>query len=116
MLNDDRAFLPFETGDGSIAIYRKTAIRRLSPMFAAEKMTSQDPYEILDVTRESSDAEIHAAYRRAVASVHPDHIQSLGLPEEFVHLATRRAAAINIAYDKIKRERNGAMAKEPSLG
>jgi DnaJ like chaperone protein len=79
-------------------------------MFAAEKITSSDPYDILGVTRDASDAEIHAAYRRAVASVHPDHIQSLGLPEEFVHLATRRAMAINSAYDKIKRERNAAAA------
>jgi hypothetical protein len=116
MLNDDRAFLPFETGDGSIAIYKKTAIRRLSPMFAAEKITSNDPYDILGVTREVGDAELHAVYRRAVASVHPDHIQSLGLPEEFIHLATRRAMAINAAYDKIKRERNGAAEKELSAG
>jgi hypothetical protein len=114
MLNDDRAFLPFETGDGSIEIYKKTAIRRISPMFAAEKITSSDPYGILGVGRDVSDAEIHAAYRRAVATVHPDHVQSLGLPEEFVHLATRRAMAINSAYDRIKRERNGAAAASAS--
>ena len=48
---------------------------------------------------------MHQAYRKALASVHPDHIQALGLPEEFVEFATKRAMAINDAYDKIKRER-----------
>jgi hypothetical protein len=105
MLNDDRQFIPFETSDGSIVIYKKTAIRRLSPLFAAERTASKDPYDIIDVSHKATDQEIHEAYRKGIASVHPDHIQALGLPEEFIELATRRAAAINDAYDKIKRER-----------
>jgi len=105
MLNDDRKFLPFETSDGDIIIYKKESIRRLSPLFAAERMASKDPYDIIDVSHKATDQEIHEAYRKAVASVHPDHIQALGLPEEFVDLANRRAMAINDAYDKIKRER-----------
>jgi len=105
MLNDERDFIPFETSDGSIIIYKKGALRRLSPLFAAERMASRDPYDIIDVSHKASDQEIHEAYRKAVSSVHPDHIQALGLPEEFVALATRRAMAINDAYDRIKRER-----------
>jgi hypothetical protein len=105
MLNDERRFLPFETNNGSVVIYNKRAIRRLSPLFAAERMASKDPYDIIDVSHKASDQEIHEAYRKAVASVHPDHIQALGLPEEFMELATRRAMAINDAYDRIKRER-----------
>jgi hypothetical protein len=105
MLNDDRQFLPFETSDGAIIIYKKNAIRRLSPLFAAERMASKDPYDVIDVSHKASDQEIHQAYRKALASVHPDHIQALGLPEEFVEFATKRAMAINDAYDKIKRER-----------
>jgi hypothetical protein len=108
MLNDEREFMPFETSDGSIVIYRKSAIRRLSPLFAAERMASRDPYDIIDVPHKASDHEVHEAYRKAIASVHPDHIQALGLPDEFIELATRRAAAINDAYDKIKRQRQGA--------
>jgi DnaJ domain len=108
MLNDERLFIPFETSDGSIIIYRKTAIRRLSPLFAAERMATRDPYDIIDVSRKATDKEVHEAYRKAIASVHPDHIQALGLPEEFVELATKRAMAINDAYDKIKRERGSA--------
>jgi DnaJ-domain-containing protein 1 len=105
MLNDDRQFVPFESSDGTITIYRKTAIRRLSPLFAAERMASKDPYDIIDVSAKATDQEIHEAYRRAVSSVHPDHIQALGLPEEFIEFATKRTMAVNDAYDKIKRER-----------
>jgi DnaJ domain len=115
MLNDDRHFIPFESGDGSIVIYKKTAIRRLSPLFAAERMASKDPYDIIDVSHKATDQEIHDAYRKGIATVHPDHIQALGLPDEFIELATRRAAAINDAYDKIKRERGiGRPAVSPS--
>ena len=105
MLNDERDFMPFETSDGSIIIYKKSALRRLSPLFAAERMASRDPYDIIDISHKATDQEVHEAYRKAVASVHPDHILALGLPEEFVALATKRAMAINDAYDRIKRER-----------
>ncbi len=105
MLNDDRQFIPFETSDGSIVIYKKTAIRRLSPLFAAERKATKDPYDIIDVSAKASDQEIHDAYRKGIASVHPDRIQALGLPVDFMELATMRAAAINDAYDRIKRER-----------
>ena len=105
MLNDDRAFIPFETSDGSIIIYKKSAIRRLSELFAAERAATRDPYDIIDVSAKASDKELHDAYRRAIMSVHPDHVQSLGLPQEFLELATKRAMAINEAYDKIKQQR-----------
>ena len=105
MLNDERDFIPFETNDGAIVIYKKQALRRLSPLFAAERMASRDPYDIIDVSHKATDQEVHEAYRKAIASVHPDHILSLGLPDEFVDLATKRAMAINDAYDKIRRER-----------
>jgi DnaJ-domain-containing protein 1 len=108
VLNDERDFIPFETASGKIMIYQKTAIRSINPLFAADKISSRDPYDILDVSHKASDEEIHQAYRRAVAAVHPDHVQSLGLPEEFLELATKRSAAINDAFDKIKRERGEA--------
>lgn len=105
MLNDDRLFIPFETSDGAIIIYKKSAIRRVTELFAAERMATRDPYDIIDVSSKATDKEVHDAYRRAIASVHPDHIQAMGLPQEFVELATKRAMAINEAYDKIKQQR-----------
>ena len=56
---------------------------------------------------------MHEAYRRAIASVHPDHIQALGLPQEFLELATRRAMAVNDAYDRIKKERGLQPVEQP---
>ncbi len=110
VLNDERAFIPFETTESTIVIYKKTAIRRVTELFAAERAATRDPYDIIDVSAMASDKELHEAYRRAIASVHPDHIQSLGLPQEFIELATKRAMAINDAYDRIKRERGGEPA------
>jgi hypothetical protein len=105
MLNDDRGFIPFETSDGAIIIYKKSAIRRVSELFAAERTATRDPYDIIDVSAKATDKELHEAYRRALAAVHPDHVQSLGLSQEFIELATRRAMAVSEAYDRIKRER-----------
>ena len=62
MLNDDRAFIPFETSDGSIIIYKKSAIRRLSELFAAERAATRDPYDIIDVSAKASDKELHDAF------------------------------------------------------
>jgi hypothetical protein len=108
VLNDERAFMPFETTEGTIVIYKKTAIRRLTELFAAERTATRDPYDIIDVSAKATDKELHEAYLRAIAAVHPDHIQSLGLPQEFLELATKRAMAINDAYDRIRAERGGA--------
>ena len=113
MLNDERAFIPFETTDSTIVIYKKSGIRRLTELFAAERGATRDPYDIIDVSAKASDKEVHEAYRRAIASVHPDHIQSLGLPQEFIELATRRAMAINDAYDRIKQERGVTVVEQP---
>jgi DnaJ like chaperone protein len=35
---------------------------------------------------------------------HPDRLIARGVPEEFVKLANEKLAAINGAYDKIKKE------------
>jgi hypothetical protein len=113
MLNDERMFIPFETVDGDSIIYKKNAIRRLTELFAAERTATRDPYDIIDISAKASDKEVHEAYRRAIASVHPDHIQSLGLPLEFLELATRRAMAINDAYDRIKLERGSVVPEQP---
>jgi hypothetical protein len=113
VLNDERMFIPFETTDGTIIIYKKNAIKRLTELFAAERAATRDPYDIIDVSAKATDKEVHEAYRRAITSVHPDHIQSLGLPREFIELATRRAMAVNDAYDRIKRERGMTAVEQP---
>jgi DnaJ like chaperone protein len=64
-----------------------------------------DPYEILGVKREMSDAEVKAAYRKLVRDTHPDRLIAKGVPKEFIDLATEKLATINAAWDKIAQER-----------
>ncbi|MCC2112050.1 MAG: DnaJ family molecular chaperone [Hyphomicrobiales bacterium] len=64
-----------------------------------------DPYVILGADRSMSDAEIRRHYRRLVAENHPDRHIALGMPEEFIRIATEKLAAINEAYDRIAAER-----------
>jgi DnaJ like chaperone protein len=64
-----------------------------------------DPYTILGVTREMSNEEIRAAWRKLVRDNHPDKLIAQGLPEEFVTLANNKLATINAAYDKVAKER-----------
>jgi DnaJ like chaperone protein len=64
-----------------------------------------DPYTILGVTREMSNDEIRAAWRKLVRDNHPDRLMAQGLPEEFVKMANEKLATINAAYDKVAKER-----------
>ena len=67
---------------------------------------ASDPYEVLGVGHEASDAEIKAAHRRLVVENHPDKLVAEGLPQEFVDLANEKLATINAAYDRIRERRN----------
>jgi hypothetical protein len=103
-LNDNRLFLPFESADGTTEIIRKEAIRRVIPM-ENEARTGRGPYDILGVSETATDAEVKAAYHKAIAPVHPDSIGAMNLPPDFVLLANRMAAQTNEAYAKIKKLR-----------
>lgn len=109
-LNDDREFLPFERPDGSLTIIAKKTILRLSPMEAARALDSRDPYEMLGIDASASDEAVQEAYHRAVSAVHPDRVHSLGLPLDFLDMATRRAAQLNDAYRKIRKARKDGTA------
>lgn len=66
---------------------------------------SEDPYVILGVDHQASDDEIRHTYRLLVRENHPDKLIARGVPEEFIRLANDKLAAINGAYDLIRRER-----------
>jgi DnaJ-domain-containing protein 1 len=106
-INDTREFLPFENAEGETEIINKHHIRRIVPMESSTRPT-RSPYDILGVTETASDAEIKAAYHKAITPVHPDNIQALNLPPDFVSLANRMAAQANEAYAKIKKLRGKA--------
>lgn len=64
-----------------------------------------DPYKVLGVTTDSTDAEIKSAYRTLIRENHPDRLMAEGVPKEMIELATKETQAINAAYDRIARER-----------
>jgi DnaJ like chaperone protein len=64
-----------------------------------------DPYAILGIGRSAGDAEIRKHYRRLVRENHPDLHIGGGMPAELIEVATERLARINVAYDRIARER-----------
>ncbi|MCE9522058.1 MAG: TerB family tellurite resistance protein [Alphaproteobacteria bacterium] len=65
----------------------------------------EDPYVILGVEHSVSNDDLKRAYHKLVRENHPDSMIARGVPAEFVRLATEKLAAINGAYDKVKKER-----------
>jgi DnaJ like chaperone protein len=63
------------------------------------------PYELLHVPRDIPDAELKSHYRKLMVENHPDRLTAQGLPPEFIEIATKKVAAINAAYEEIRRER-----------
>ncbi|GAB0116164.1 TerB family tellurite resistance protein [Acidisoma sp. 7E03] len=64
-----------------------------------------DPYAELGLTRSASNDQLREARKRLMRENHPDSLAARGVPPEFVARATERAARVNAAWDRIKRER-----------
>lgn len=63
------------------------------------------PYEVLGLSPDATDEEVKARHRALVLAHHPDRLAAHGVPEEFRSTAGRELAAINAAYDAIRKER-----------
>jgi hypothetical protein len=59
-----------------------------------------NPYRVLGLTDEATDAEVDRAWRRLIAQYHPDKLT--GVADELRRQAETRARAINAAYDRIQ--------------
>lgn len=70
-----------------------------------------DPYAVLGLSRTASDAEVKTAYRRLAHEYHPDRLIAQGVPREFIDVANAKMAAINAAYERIRKQR----ARPPAL-
>ena len=66
----------------------------------------EDPYSVLEVSPDATDAEIKAAHRKILKENHPDLAMARGVPEEMLKLCDQKMAAANAAYDRIKELRN----------
>lgn len=64
-----------------------------------------DPFVILGVDPEASDVAIKSAYRKLIKEHHPDLLIAQGVPEELIDVANEKLAAINNAYDKVRKIR-----------
>ncbi|MBM4358678.1 MAG: J domain-containing protein [Deltaproteobacteria bacterium] len=87
--------------------YRNVRLRSRSPRPATPKpparpsSRSEDPHDTLGVPRGASQAEIRDAYLERVREYHPD-VLARAAPE-LRRLAERRMAAINAAYEALRR-------------
>ena len=98
--------LQFLRGVSDIFGFDVTTFERVTTI--VDNRQPDDPYVILGVPKDASDADVKAAHRKLVVENHPDKLIAQGLPEEFVEVANRKVAAFNAAYDRIKRERGMA--------
>lgn len=66
-------------------------------------MSMRDPYAVLGISPQATDAEVKAAYREMARKYHPDNYSDNPLSE----LAQEKMQEINEAYDAIVRMRQG---------
>ena len=59
-------------------------------------------YKILGLSKNANFEEVSNQYRKLVKQYHPDRLQGMGLPKEFIELANQKLSAINKAYSEIK--------------
>ncbi len=62
---------------------------------------ARDPWAVLGVTADTTEAEIRAAYLQLVKEHHPDRLLAKGVPPEFMAVSAARMATLNAAYAQI---------------
>lgn len=72
---------------------------------ARHVLAGPDPYKVLGIEPDASDAEVKKRYRNQVAEAHPDRLIARGVPAEFVKIANDRMAALNEAWRQVSLER-----------
>jgi len=64
-----------------------------------------EAYEVLDLPRTATDAEVKRSYRRLMSQNHPDKLVARGLPESMLEVAKQKTQAIQAAYERIRESR-----------
>jgi DnaJ like chaperone protein len=105
------------TSDGAVTADELAYLERVSELFGQNPLTfrrikavhlgaeKDDPYAVLGVAHDATDAELRSAWKAQLSEAHPDRARGRGLPSEFIEVAEAKAAAINAAFDAIMRER-----------
>ena len=62
-----------------------------------------DPYTVLEIGRDASDAEVKKAYRRLALKFHPDKVRDMG--EAYTKQAQTRFLEVQEAYENLKKVR-----------
>jgi len=88
-----------------LGAYEMASIRARHAAEPAADRGAANAYAVLGVEPGATDDALRAAHRKLVRAYHPDRLVSKGLPEEFVTLANDRLAAINAAYETVKKAR-----------
>ncbi len=104
----NRAEIDFLSRVATIFGFDQAAFQEIHRRFAASmrRMSgADDAYAVLGLSRTASDEEIRKTYRQLVREHHPDRLVAKGLPQEFVERANKTLANINVAYDRIAKER-----------
>ena len=105
MMNDERIFLPFETTDGRFFVLKKEACISVAPMASeADAYQGNNAFQILGVSENATLAEIKQRYHALCAENHPDRLNGMGLPQEFIDLATAKMSRINDAWMRIQKQ------------
>lgn len=64
-----------------------------------------DAYATLGCHPEATDEEVRRAYRTSAKTYHPDVLRANNVPDEMIAVATRKMAALNEAWARIRRAR-----------
>lgn len=87
----------------SVSQFERLRAIHMGGVVQGEKLS--DPYQVLGIERDTSDAKIKKTYRTLIRENHPDALIAKGVPQEFIDVANEKMAAINVAYDLIEKER-----------
>lgn len=101
--------------DGQVSETETQVIESISDMLGIDRSTFlsvksmfyddlESAYQILGISKAATDEEVKKAYRKMAMENHPDKVGHLG--EDIRKAAEEKFTQINVAYEKIKKQRN----------